>query len=162
MLTATASMARDEFEDLIEGIVDAMRHKLAASGDMRNNPVGMSNAARVNAEAGAGEKRIERRGRVLMSGKITSGHRLASIDCSIRNMTTMGACVRFEGLHDFPDSFQLYIQREGLVRDAKVVWQKGLTAGLVFSGWEQKVADTDFSDRNSILQFVKSMGMAEH
>jgi hypothetical protein len=59
-------------------------------------------------------------------------------------------------------SDKLYIQREGLVRDTKVVWQKGLTAGLVFSGWEQKIADTDFSDRNSILQFVKSMGIAGH
>jgi hypothetical protein len=162
MLTATAGSHKGEFDDLIEGIVDAVREKLLSSRHQLDKPLKRSDSGQIDESDNSDESRRERRRRVLMDGKITGGRRHASIDCSIRNLSTKGACVRIDGIQHLPENFQLYIQREGLVRDANIVWRKNFTAGVVFSGWEQQIDDTDFTDRNSVLEFVKSMGIAKN
>ncbi len=136
--------------------VDRYSHALTAN--VAGSPIGPT----VLADAAADERRTERRRRVLMSGKITGGQRHASIDCAIRNLSSNGACVRLNGFYQLPEHFQLFVQREGLVRDATVMWQTNFFAGISFSGWERKIADTDFTDRNSVLNMVKSMGIAKH
>jgi hypothetical protein len=160
MLTATAVTADAEFDQLIDRIADAVRKKLAPEGKAPVDAAKSDANANEQTHSSTDDLRTERRRRVLMSGKITCGERHSSVDCSIRNLSPTGACIRLNGLQALPKFFKLYVEREGLVRDAELVWTKNLSAGVAFTGWEKKIANTNFKDRNSVLELVKSMGIA--
>jgi hypothetical protein len=76
------------------------------------------------------EKRTRRRRRVLLAGKIAFG--MAAADCTIRDITEMGARVHASSIVGLPEEVFLLIMREGLVVRARRVWSRPPLFGLKF------------------------------
>lgn len=73
------------------------------------------------------ETRTDRCRRVLISSKIFGGE-VSSTDRSIDNLDSKCACVELEEAHQMSEKFQLYIQHEGPVGRAKLIWRNSLMA----------------------------------
>jgi hypothetical protein len=76
------------------------------------------------------EKRTRRRRRVLLAGKLAFG--MVASDCTIRDLTEVGAKVLAPTVAGVPDEVFLLIMREGLVVRARRVWSKPPLFGLKF------------------------------
>ena len=77
-----------------------------------------------------GDRRTQRRSRVLKSGKLILQHRAIVIDCSVRDLTPAGAHVRMADAHALPHQLELLMLSDRLIYPASVEWQKGSEAGL--------------------------------
>jgi hypothetical protein len=85
-----------------------------------------------------GDRRTQRRSRVLKSGKLILQHRTIVIDCSVRDLTPAGAHVRMADTHALPSQLELLMPSDRLIYPASVEWQKGAEAGLSFTGPAQR------------------------
>jgi hypothetical protein len=80
----------------------------------------------------AGDKRRDRRRRVLFGGKIVFDQAARSIDCTIRDVSETGAQVRLAGFELLPETVHLIELRRGLAHEAKVAWVRPPHVGLLF------------------------------
>ena len=89
------------------------------------------------APAPAGEEpRSARRNRTLKEAKlITSDSTL--IDCLVRDLSESGARITFSAPTTPPQTFWLLLVSTHKMRPARLQWQRGLSAGLTFTGPEQ-------------------------
>ncbi len=81
--------------------------------------------------------RIAPRRKVLKGAKIVMDN-WTNIDCQIRDVSETGAKLICEGALGLPDVFRLLQQSENTVRDAKVVWRKSQSLGIVFTSEAKK------------------------
>jgi hypothetical protein len=81
----------------------------------------------------AKDARAARRSRTLKSGKIVSMDYSSVASCSVRNISPIGAKVLYTGRAPVPDAFQLLIQSDKSIRDARVVWREGDHIGVEFT-----------------------------
>jgi hypothetical protein len=88
------------------------------------------NLARLHAEA-APEKRAKRRQRVFLAGKLAYGGSFVT-DCTIRDLSNVGARIHAPAVIGLPDEVSLLILREGLVVRSKRVWARAPLFGLKF------------------------------
>jgi len=82
------------------------------------------------------ENRRGKRRRTLKKGKIMMTDTTV-LDCTVRDLSEGGACVTFGGPTQLPESFWLVLLPEQRMRLADLLWQRGLAAGIAFSGEER-------------------------
>ena len=71
--------------------------------------------------------------RTLLSGKLVSNFGHSTIDCVIRSLSDVGACLQVQSTHGVPERFELVIQgRER--KPCKVSWQSEDRIGVSFVG----------------------------
>lgn len=83
---------------------------------------------------GAPDKRKMKRNRVLLAAKFVYGeeHRFTA-DCTLRNLTEVGAAVRFDSDLPLPSPIQLVESRSGRAHEARIVWRRNGFIGLELS-----------------------------
>ena len=79
------------------------------------------------------ERRRLRRQRTLKGGSIAF-NRGARIDCRVRNLSPLGACLDLESSIGVPDSFVLVIESERVRHPCRVVWREPKRLGVEFAG----------------------------
>jgi hypothetical protein len=77
------------------------------------------------------EQRTVQRHRVLKTGSIEFGLGSA-IDCTVRNMSNIGAAVEVASPFGIPVKFTLVIPADGLYFACRVIWRKGRRLGVAF------------------------------
>ena len=76
------------------------------------------------------ERRQGPRHRVLQTGKIIFEHRRCVVDCTVRNLSNMGALLRVQSTLGIPEHFDLSIaERE---RRCVVTWKTDESLGIAF------------------------------
>lgn len=85
------------------------------------------------------DKRTVRRSKVLKNGKIVSMDYSSVASCSVRDVSTKGARILYTGRAPVPDAFQLLIQSDKSIRDARVVWREGDLIGVEFTSEARRV-----------------------
>jgi two-component system cell cycle response regulator len=83
--------------------------------------------------AAEGDKRQDRRRRTLKQGKILLSE-WTTMDCMIRDLSSGGAHLRFEGPTSLPPSFRLLITQDRTILPVDLLWQRGLSAGVAITG----------------------------
>jgi hypothetical protein len=76
------------------------------------------------------ERRAQPRFRVLKAGKIEFGRSV--IDCTVRNMSSLGAALDVASPLGIPTEFTLHISGEANPRSVRVVWRKEKRIGVEF------------------------------
>jgi hypothetical protein len=76
------------------------------------------------------EHRTAQRRRVLKAGSIRFGD--AAIDCTVRNMSEIGAALEVVTPLFIPDRFKLVVQTEQLKRPCHIVWRREKRIGIAF------------------------------
>jgi len=95
---------------------------------------------RVAAQAGAGtassasdEHRIERRQRTLKQARAVLSDSTV-VDCRLRDVSSDGARLVFGGAISLPETFRLYNVSDKVMVPVQLRWQRGLEAGVAFTG----------------------------
>jgi hypothetical protein len=77
------------------------------------------------------ERRKKTRMRALKSARIVFNNRCSVLDCTVRNLSEIGCCLRFGDLIGVPDSFDLEI---GATKHrCQVIWRKDNRVGVQFA-----------------------------
>ena len=77
------------------------------------------------------ERRNNQRQRVLKAGTITFNHG-AGIDCTVRNLSSAGACLDVASPLGIPDDFILVIGSEQVQHPCHVTWRREKRIGVDF------------------------------
>jgi hypothetical protein len=78
------------------------------------------------------EKRKTQRHRTLKAGSITF-NRAAGVDCRVRNMSSVGACLEVESQLGIPDDFMLVVAADHIKVSCHVIWRTGKRLGVEFT-----------------------------
>src|SRR5436190_16161119 len=77
------------------------------------------------------ERRQVQRTRVLKGAKILLNHHASVIDCTVRNLTNLGACLQVATPLGIPESFDLSFDAQSC-RRCRVVWRNENKLGISF------------------------------
>jgi len=77
------------------------------------------------------ERRRVQRHRTLKAGHIAF-NRAGTIDCRVRNMSAIGACLEVISQVGIPDEFTLLIEYDHLKRRCRVIWRNPKQLGVEF------------------------------
>jgi len=83
-------------------------------------------------EQPASNRRNANRQRVLKGAQIAMKDRRATIDCTVRNLSDRGACLKVESPIGIPDTFDLVLDNAS-VRKCRVTWRKATQIGVNFT-----------------------------
>ena len=75
--------------------------------------------------------RQSNRQRVLKAGKISFG-RAGIIDCTVRDLSELGACLKVASPLGIPDTFNLLFGADPQPRHCRIVWRKEKQIGVEF------------------------------
>ncbi len=78
------------------------------------------------------ERRKAARHRVLKGARIIFKGHGAAIDCTVRNLSDRGACLKVESPIGIPDTFDLVLDNAP-VRSCRVTWRKATQIGVAFA-----------------------------
>lgn len=81
-------------------------------------------------------RREHERRRTLKEGRVILSES-SSIDCVMRDLSAEGARLRFAGPTQLPERFQVLVVSEQALFPAERMWQRGLDAGIRFTGPQQ-------------------------
>jgi len=84
------------------------------------------------------ERRALPRQRVLKGAIIFFNKERSSVDCIVRNLTTIGARLNLESTDFVPDQFDLLIKQEHRLYPAELVWRGVKDLGIRFTGAPRK------------------------
>jgi len=76
------------------------------------------------------EHRIAPRRRILKAGTIEFGG--GGIDCTVRNLSNMGAALEVVTPLFIPDKFTLFVPSDQIKRPCHIVWRKEKRIGVAF------------------------------
>jgi diguanylate cyclase (GGDEF)-like protein len=79
------------------------------------------------------ERRIVKRGRTLLGGKLVFNTGRSVIDCVVRNMSNDGACVEVENPAGLEGDVHLLIAGESVPRPCRIAWKTLKRLGLAFA-----------------------------
>jgi PilZ domain len=79
------------------------------------------------------ERRRQVRARTLKSGRIIFNHRSSVIDCTVRNLSPVGACLNVASTIGIPEEFEVMLDADNTTRNCRVVWQKEKQLGVRFA-----------------------------
>jgi len=79
------------------------------------------------------ERRKVPRRRTLKAGSIAF-NRAGGIDCRVRNLSPIGACLEVSSQIGIPDDFVLMIEHDHLKQHCHVVWRLEARLGVAFTG----------------------------
>jgi hypothetical protein len=77
------------------------------------------------------ERRKIPRHRTLKAGLI-GFNRAGTIECRVRNLSAIGACLDVAGQVGIPDEFTLIVEHEQLKKKCRVIWRKPNRLGVEF------------------------------
>ena len=77
------------------------------------------------------QRRAIQRQRVLKAGSIEFDGR--TIDCTLRNISPLGAALKVANHYGIPHEFQLNILTSNIRRNCRVVWRSKTVIGLSFT-----------------------------
>ncbi len=77
------------------------------------------------------ERRKALRHRTLKAGHIAF-NRSAAIDCRVRNLSPLGACLEVANQLGIPDDFTLVVESERLKQPCHVIWRTATRMGVEF------------------------------
>jgi hypothetical protein len=83
--------------------------------------------------AALNEKRKLARHRTLKAGSI-SFNRAGGIDCRVRNLSPIGACLEVASQAGIPDDFVLVVDIDHLKQHCHVIWRTATRLGVAFQG----------------------------
>ena len=78
------------------------------------------------------ERRKAARHRVLKGAHIVFKGHGAAIDCTVRNLSDGGACLKVESPIGIPDTFDLVLD-DASIRPCRVTWRKATQIGVEFA-----------------------------
>jgi hypothetical protein len=79
------------------------------------------------------DRRRAQRHRTLKAGLIAF-NRAGTIDCRVRNLSAVGACLEVAGQVGIPDQFTLLVEHDGFKQQCRVVWRTPNRLGVEFIG----------------------------
>jgi hypothetical protein len=79
------------------------------------------------------ERRKLTRHRTFKAGSIAF-NRAGGIDCRVRNLSNIGACLEVASQIGIPDEFILVVESEHLKQHCHVVWRMDARLGVAFTG----------------------------
>ncbi len=79
-----------------------------------------------------GERRAERRKRVLKGATITFNRGYGALQCVVRNMTENGAMLAFGETAGIPAKFDIRLGEDGELRKARICWRRPELVGIEF------------------------------
>jgi hypothetical protein len=82
------------------------------------------------------ERRRLQRHRVLKRGSIAF-NRAGTIDCQVRNVSLVGACLEVASQAGIPDEFLLLIEHDHFRRPCHVIWRTPTRMGVEFDAVKQ-------------------------
>ncbi|AKR54480.1 pilus assembly protein PilZ [Youhaiella tibetensis] len=77
------------------------------------------------------ERRRAQRHRTLKGGSIVFNEGRSAIDCTVRNLSEIGANLRVTSVVGIPDEFILQMS-DKTTRDCRVSWRKATELGVAF------------------------------
>jgi PilZ domain len=78
------------------------------------------------------ERRHIPRTRTLKSARIVFNHSSSVIDCTVRNLTNIGACLHVPDSLGVPESFDLMFDSAHVRRHCRVIWRTDTKLGVSF------------------------------
>jgi hypothetical protein len=78
------------------------------------------------------ERRTIQRTRTLKSARIAFNHSSSVIDCTVRNLTNVGACLHVTSSLGVPETFDLMFDSIRAHRPCRVVWRTETKIGVAF------------------------------
>jgi hypothetical protein len=84
-------------------------------------------------DAVTGERRKLPRHRTLKAGSIWF-NRASSIDCRVRNLSPIGACLEVVSQIGIPDDFVLVIEADRFTQSCRVIWRTATRLGVSLHG----------------------------
>jgi hypothetical protein len=88
-------------------------------------------------DATAGEHRRSPRKRTLKEARVVLTDR-TTMDCLVRDMSAQGARLAFGAPVTLPTTFSLLMVASEKLIPAELLWQRGLLAGIAFTGPERQ------------------------
>ena len=79
------------------------------------------------------EKRTTQRTRVLKSAVISFHELGTTIDCTVRDLSMTGACLRAASPTGIPNQFNLVVDRDRVLRRCRVAWRGVDRIGVAFA-----------------------------
>lgn len=83
-------------------------------------------------EPDGSERRVAQRVRTLKRAKVLFNNRFSTFDCIVRNISATGALLTIDEAAHLPKTFDIVIGEEGPERPAKLVYRRGMLAGIRF------------------------------
>lgn len=78
------------------------------------------------------ERRAVQRTRVLRNAKIILDHRTSIISCTVKNLSSLGACLSVASTYRLPDTFELTFEHGRSRRLCRVIWRTNDKLGIAF------------------------------
>jgi hypothetical protein len=79
------------------------------------------------------ERRRQSRARTLKSARILFNKHRSVIDCTVRNLSPVGACLKVASAIGIPERFDVIFDADHTVRPCRVVWHKENQLGVEFA-----------------------------
>ena len=89
-------------------------------------------------------KRIAQRSRVLKGAKLVSMNNWTLVDCTIRDMSAIGAKVICGDQMAVANEFRLLIPSDNTICSARVVWRRGDMLGIEFTSEKSRAPARKF------------------
>src|ERR1041384_2281515 len=102
------------------------------SGHFRKNVVPWAVCSDASGGEPMVEKRITPRTRVLKGAVISFRQLGTTIDCTVRDLSSAGACLTVTSPAGVPNEFDLMLDREKLTRHCRVAWRGADRIGVAF------------------------------
>jgi hypothetical protein len=103
------------------------------------------------------ERRSSARSKSFLQGRIFYNHRRASVDCLVRDLSDLGARLKFSESVAVPEVMELYIPNRDEVRRARVQWRSGDEMGVCFGEEDApplapSMSSSDLAERVAALE----------
>lgn len=79
------------------------------------------------------ERRRQQRSRTLKSARILLNHHHSAIDCTVRNLSPLGARLDVASALGIPEQFDVIFDADQSIRPCRVVWHKEKQIGVEFA-----------------------------
>jgi hypothetical protein len=79
------------------------------------------------------ERRQHKRARTLKSAHILFNQHRSVIDCTVRNVSAVGACLNVESALGIPERFDVMFDADKTVRPCRLIWHREKQVGVEFT-----------------------------
>jgi hypothetical protein len=76
------------------------------------------------------ERRTQPRAKTLKAAKILFNNHYSVIDCTVRNLSSTGACLQVPTSVGIPETFDMML--DGITRPCRTVWRREKQLGIEF------------------------------
>ncbi len=78
------------------------------------------------------DNRSSQRRRTVLTGRVVFNNRSSVLDCTVRDLSETGARISFAAVSELPPEFELEIPNKGQRVQARLMWSRGATHGVMF------------------------------